>query len=428
MTVISRKAKKMSTETRTVPSSPTGGAHVHPTLSSALVLLLAFCCGAVVANLYYSQPIIAVIAPSIGLSEEHASLIVSLTQLGYAVGLLLLVPLADLFENKKLVIGFTLAAGLFLAIAGFAQSAPIFLVASLCVGLSSVAVQMLVPLAAHMAPEKNRGQVVGNIMSGLLLGILLSRPISSILSEVLGWRGVFLSASVLMIVIAVLVTVLMPARIPNHHISYTRLIKSVFTLAKTFRVLRQRSLYQGLLFATFSMFWTIVPLELVREHGFTQSGVALFALVGAVGAIAAPLAGRLADAGHTRSGTLVALILAPLATLIGLIPGLGFAGLVATAILLDFAVQLNMVLGQRAVYELDPHSRARLNAVYMTSIFVGGTLGSLVVSPTYEAFGWGGVTLAMACVSGLALLMLGLNSTRNGVNDRASSASKSLVG
>ena len=399
----------MSTENRTVSSSSISTANSHPTLTSALVMLLAFCCGAVVANLYYSQPIISLIAPSVGLSEEHASLIVSLTQLGYAVGLLFLVPLADLFENKKLVIGFTLAAGLFLAIAGFAQSAPIFLVASLCVGLSSVAVQMLVPLAAHMAPEKTRGQVVGNIMSGLLLGILLSRPISSILSEVLGWRGVFLSASVLMIVIAALVTVLMPARIPNHHISYARLIGSVFSLAKTFRVLRQRSLYQGLLFATFSMFWTIVPVELTRHHGFTQAGVALFALVGAVGAIAAPLAGRLADAGHTRIGTLTALIVAPLAILITFIPGLGYAGLVAAAVLLDFAVQLNMVLGQREVYELDPQSRARLNAVYMTSIFAGGTVGSLVASPIYESFGWGGVATTIVSFAGLALLAIGVN-------------------
>lgn len=402
----------MSIDNRTIPTSSTSGANFHQTLSSALVLLLAICCGAVVANLYYSQPIIAVIAPSIGLADEHSSLIVSLTQLGYAVGLLFLVPLADLFENKKLVIGFTLAASLFLAIAGVAESAPVFLVASLCIGLSSVAVQMLVPLAAHMAPEKSRGQVVGNIMSGLLLGILLSRPISSVVSEALGWRGVFLSASVLMIVIAVLVMTLMPARVPNHHISYAGLIKSVFTLAKTFRVLRQRSLYQGLLFATFSMFWTIVPVDLTRHYGFTQNGIALFALVGAVGAFAAPLAGRLADAGHTRIGTLSALMLAPLAMLIGVIPGLSYAGLVAAAVLLDFAVQLNMVLGQRAVYALDPHSRARLNAVYMTSIFVGGTVGSMVASPIYEAFGWAGVTLAMACLAGAALLLFRLNAIR----------------
>jgi predicted MFS family arabinose efflux permease len=378
-----------------------------------LVVLLAFCCGAVVANLYYSQPIIAIIAPGIGISEQHASLIVSLTQLGYAIGLLFLVPLADLFENKKLVIGFTLAAGLFLAIAGFAQSSPVFLLASFCVGLSSVAVQMLVPLAAHMAPEQNRGQVVGNIMSGLLLGILLARPISSILSDVIGWRGVFLGNSLLMVLIAMLVKMLMPARAPNHHVSYARLIGSVFTLAKTFAVLRQRSLYQALLFASFSMFWTIVPVELTRHYGFTQSGVALFALVGAVGAVAAPLAGRLADAGHTRAGTLASLIMAPSAALIGLIPGLGYMGLVAAAILLDFAVQLNMVLGQRTIYELDPHSRARLNAIYMTSIFVGGTLGSLIASPVYEACGWVGLTFAMACLAGLALLLFGSGRARN---------------
>jgi predicted MFS family arabinose efflux permease len=404
----------MSADNQTLVMTNTAPPVSHPGLSRALVILLAFCCGTVVANLYYSQPLIELIAPDIGLSLEHASLIVSLTQLGYALGLLLLVPLADLFENKKLVIGFTLTAGFFLAVASFAQSASVFLLASLFVGLTSVAVQMLVPMAAHMAPEKSRGQVVGSIMSGLLLGILLSRPISSLVSASLGWRGVFLTAAALMLLIAILVKVLLPTRTPNHHASYARLINSVFVLAKTYRVLRERSLYQGLLFACFSCFWTIVPVELTRHFGFSQSGVALFALVGAVGAIAAPIAGRLADAGHTRTGTLTALVLAPLALLISLLPGLGYAGLVAAAILLDFAVQLNMVLGQREVYELEPQSRARLNAVYMTSIFAGGTLGSLVASPAYQAFGWAGAASLMALCAGLALLLF-IKKGRNGV-------------
>lgn len=395
----------MSLNDQTAGIAQTAPYSKHPTLSRALVLLLAFCCGTVVANLYYAQPIIELIAPSIGLSTAHASLIVSLTQLGYALGLLFLVPLADLFENKRLVIGFTLAAGVFLALASFAQSASVFLIASLFVGLTSVAVQILVPLAAHMAPEKTRGRVVGSIMSGLLLGILLSRPISSVLSAQLGWRGVFLTASVLMLLIALSVKLLLPTRTPNHHASYVQLIKSVFTLAKKYQVLRERSLYQGLLFASFSFFWTTVPVELMRQYDFTQHGVALFALVGAVGAIAAPIAGRLADAGYTKVGTLAALVLAPIGILISLIPGLGYAGLVVTAVLLDFAVQLNMVLGQREVYELDPHSRARLNAVYMTSIFAGGTLGSLVASPAYDTFGWAGAAALMAFFSALALVL-----------------------
>ncbi|WP_419735573.1 MFS transporter [Pseudomonas sp. COR18] len=395
----------MSASSPEIPAFTSVHADTPSNLSKALVAFLAFCCGAVVANLYYAQPIVELIAPSIGLSPEHASLIVSLTQFGYAAGLLFLVPLADLMENRRLVIGFTLVVGAFLAAAGFAQTPSLFLTASLMIGLTSVAVQILVPLAAHMAPESSRGRVVGNIMSGLLLGILLARPVSSLLSEYFGWRGVFYSAAVLMVVIAALVAMLLPERLPNHHTTYRRLIGSVFGLARQYAVLRERSLYQGLLFASFSFFWTIVPIELVRHYGFSQNGVALFALGGAVGAIAAPIAGRLADAGHGHVSTLVALILAPVALLLGGIPGLGYLGLVAAAITLDFAVQLNMVLGQREVYALDPNSRARLNAVFMTSIFVGGALGSMVASPLYEGFGWTTAILTAAAIPALALVI-----------------------
>ncbi|PMW96245.1 MFS transporter [Pseudomonas sp. FW215-R2] len=374
-------------------------------LSGLMVAFLAFCCGAVVANLYYAQPIVELIAPQIGLSSANASLIVSLTQMGYALGLLLLVPLADLMENRRLVVGFTLAASVALMCAGFTHSPSMFLVLSLLIGLTSVAVQILVPLAAHLAPEATRGRVVGNIMSGLLLGILLSRPLSSLLVEVFGWRGVFFSAAALMAFIALITAIALPRRVPTHQATYVALIGSVFALARRHPVLRQRSLYQGLLFASFSLFWTLAPIELMRHHGFSQVQVAIFALVGAVGAVAAPIAGRLADAGHGRRGTLVALLLAPVSLLIAALPGSSYIWLVVCAVLLDFAVQLNMVLGQREVYAIDPHSRARLNAVYMTSIFVGGALGSLVASPLYEHFGWHLSAVTVALLPALALAM-----------------------
>ncbi|WP_415773974.1 MFS transporter [Pseudomonas sp. LB3P38] len=374
-------------------------------LSGLMVAFLAFCCGAVVANLYYAQPIVELIAPQIGLSSANASLIVSLTQFGYALGLLLLVPLADLMENRRLVVGFTLAASVTLLCAGLTHSPSMFLVFSLLIGLTSVAVQILVPLAAHLTPEATRGRVVGNIMSGLLLGILLSRPLSSLLVDVFGWRGVFYSAAALMAVIALITAVVLPRRVPTHQATYVALIGSVFALARRHPVLRQRSLYQGLLFASFSLFWTLAPIELMRHHGFSQAQVAIFALVGAVGAVAAPIAGRLADAGHSRPGTLVALLLAPVSLLIAALPGSSYLWLVVCAVLLDFAVQLNMVLGQREVYAIDPHSRARLNAVYMTSIFVGGALGSLVASPLYEHFGWSLSAVSVALLPALALTM-----------------------
>ncbi|MFJ3485246.1 MFS transporter [Pseudomonas sp. NPDC090202] len=373
-------------------------------LTRAMVLLFAFCCGAIVANIYYAQPIVELIAPDLGLSAHSASLIVSLTQIGYALGLLFLVPLSDLIENRRLMIATAVLAGASLLAAATMQHASGFLLVSLLIGFSSVSVQMLIPLAAHLAPEQSRGQVVGNIMSGLLLGILLARPLSSLIADHFGWRAVFLYATLVMLAIVTVLALTIPRRVPDHKASYGQLLRSLVTLMRRHAVLRQRALYQGLLFAGFSLFWTAVPVELARQHGLSQSQIAIFALVGAIGAIAAPIAGRLADAGLTRRASLIAMILAPLAFLLGLsTPGYTVIGLALTGVLLDFAVQMNMVLGQRAIYALDPASRGRLNALYMTSIFVGGAIGSAITSLLYESHAWQGV---IALGAGLPLVAL----------------------
>lgn len=375
-----------------------------PALPQALVLLFALCCGAIVANLYYAQPIIELIAPDVGLSAERASLIVSLTQIGYALGLLFLVPLADLLESRRLMLITTAAALLCLLAAAFAHQPDLFLGLALLIGLSSVSVQMLIPLAANLAPEASRGRVVGNIMSGLLLGILLARPLASVVAGEFGWRAVYLMAAALMLVITLVIATTIPRHAPSHSASYGQLLASLVHLLRRYPTLRHRALYQGLMFASFSLFWTVAPLELARHLGLSQQDIALFALAGAIGAVAAPIAGRLADAGHTWRASLVALILAPLAFAPNLLnAGLGWIGLIATAIVLDFAVQMSMVLGQRTIYALEPQSRARLNALYMTSIFVGGAMGSALASPVYERFGWSGTALLAA---GLPLLAL----------------------
>lgn len=376
------------------------------TLTGGLVTLFAFCCGAIVANLYYAQPIVELIAPDIGLSAHAASFIVSLTQIGYALGLLLLVPLADLFENRKLMIGTALIAGAGLLAAGLSTQPSVFLGLSLLIGFSSVSVQMLIPLAAHLAPEASRGRVVGNIMGGLLLGILLARPVSSLVADYFGWRTVFIGAAIVMLVIIVLMALTIPKRQPTHKASYMSLMASLVTLLQKQPVLRQRALYQGLMFASFSLFWTAAPIELMRHYGLSQSQIAIFALVGAIGAFAAPIAGRLADAGHTRRASTAAMIIAGGAFLIGWSgPAYSVIGLALTGVLLDFACQMNMVLGQRAVYALDANSRARLNALYMTTIFIGGAIGSAIASPLYESAGWQGVVIAGAALPLIALLI-----------------------
>lgn len=360
-----------------------------PQMARGLILLFAFSCGAIVANLYYAQPIIALIAPDLHMSGGMASLIVSLTQIGYAAGLFFLVPLGDLVENKKLMIVTALTSIASLALAATVRAPGLFLAVSLIVGFSSVAVQLLIPLAAHLAPSESRGHVVGTIMSGLLLGILLSRPVASFIADHFGWRAVFAFGAATMAVVTVLLMLTVPSRLPAHQATYMQLIRSLGRLVATQPALRERSLYQGLMFGSFSLFWSAAPVELMHHHHLSQSAIALFSLVGAMGASSAPIAGRLADAGHTGRATVVALGLAAASFAPALfVPGAGVAGLVATGILLDFAVQMNMVLGQREIYALDAHSRNRLNSIYMTSIFVGGAIGSALASALYEHGGW----------------------------------------
>ncbi|TKJ74370.1 MFS transporter [Pseudomonas sp. CFBP13509] len=379
--------------------------HATSTMTRAMVMLFAFCCGAIVANIYYAQPIIELIAPDIGLTPAMASLIVSLTQIGYALGLFFLVPLGDLLENRKLMIMTTVVAIASLLGAAFTEQPNLFLLVSLLIGFSSVSVQILIPLAAHLAPAESRGRVVGSIMGGLLLGILLARPVSSVVADHFGWRAMFMAAAALMAFISVVLMLTIPKRQPDHSASYGQLLRSLGTLLREQPLLRQRAFYQGCMFATFSLFWTAAPLELVRNHGLSQTQIAIFALVGAIGAIAAPIAGRLADAGHTHRASLLAMVFAVLSFLPAFVhPLYSVIGLAVTGVVLDFCVQMNMVLGQRAIYALDANSRSRLNALYMTSIFIGGAFGSAIASSVYEHAGWLGVMLVGSAFPLVALL------------------------
>ncbi|KAB0599486.1 MFS transporter [Cupriavidus gilardii] len=390
-----------------MPSSPAlaPSASHAPAMPATLVALFSLCAGVLVANLYYAQPLIELIGPQIGLSPSHASLIVSLTQIGYAVGLFFLVPLADLYENRRLLLLSGTAATASLVAAALSTQPGPFLLVSLLLGLSSVSVQILIPLAAHLAPEATRGRTVGTIMGGLLSGILLARPLSSLLAEALGWRAVFVAAAAMTLATVAIIALTLPRRVPEHRARYLELLASLWHLLMRFPLLRQRALYQGLLFAAFTLFWTAVPLELAGRHGLSQAQIGVFALVGALGAVAAPVAGRLADAGHTRIASLAAMALAALSFVPGLATGpYGVYALAATGIVLDFAVQMNMVLGQRAIYALDAASRARLNALYMTAIFIGGAAGSAVASLVYAQAEWRGIVMTGSGLAATALV------------------------
>jgi len=380
------------------------------TLTPALVGLFALACGVIVGNLYYGQPIIALIAPDVGLSDHAASLIVSLTQIGYGLGLLLIVPLGDRMENRRLILMLLAASFASLVLAGVTTSGAFFLLVSLLIGVTTVATQVLIPLAAHMAPDETRGRIVGNIMGGLIMGILLSRPLSSLIADHFGWRAVYFTAAGFMLVMGGVLALTVPTRQPEHKTTYVRLIHSMTLLWRAHPALRLRTLFQACMFCAFSLFWTVAPLELAQRFHLSQTGIALFALVGATGALAAPISGRLADAGHTVKATFAALGVGAAAVLVTLLPDMrGVIVLALLGVVLDFCVQMNMVQGQRAIYALDPLSRGRINGIYMAGIFTGGAIGSAVASTLYEGGGWTWVALAGGLAPLLALAVFAGN-------------------
>ncbi|WP_342046209.1 MFS transporter [Bacillus sp. OTU530] len=362
-------------------------------VSSWITLILAVACGVIVANLYYAQPLVGPISSALGLSSGAAGLIVTLTQIGYGIGLLFIVPLGDILENRKLVATLLLLTAVVLVIAGVVKSASLFLAASLFIGLCSVAAQILVPYAAHLSPDATRGRNVGNVMSGLLLGIMLARPVSSIVAEFMGWRAIFILSAAMIFVLALVLAKLLPTRQPMTTTQYPALLGSMLHLLKTTPVLQRRAIYHSCVFGTFSLFWTTVPLLLTSPtFHFSQKEVALFALVGVSGAVAAPVAGRLADRGWSRPATGLALALVIISVILPLmIQGGSTAALVTlvvSAILLDMGVSANMVLGQRAIFSLGAEFRSRLNGLYMAIFFAGGAIGSSTGGWAYATGGW----------------------------------------
>ncbi|WP_227308308.1 MFS transporter [Acidisoma cellulosilyticum] len=359
-------------------------------LSKAIVFLFALACGATTANVYYAQSIAGPIADSLHLPRSLAGLIVTTTQLGYGLGLFFLVSLSDLVENRRLVLMTTSGTVLSLVWVAISLSAPSFLAASLVLGICAVGSQILVPLAVHLSPEKQRGQVIGSIMGGLVTGIMLSRPLASFLAAQLGWRAIFVLSAAIMLSVLLLLARSLPAWKPHPSRGYLMTLLSTLRLLATVRTLQRRAAYQGTLFAVFNLFWTGVPLMLHTRFGLGKIGIAAFALAGAAGALAAPIAGRVADKGGSTIGTGVVLLGSAIALLIS---GWGQAAgsiliLVAAALILDGAVQANQVFGQRIVQSIDPRARGRLNAAYMTVVFLCGAAGSALGSLTYYHGGW----------------------------------------
>lgn len=391
-------------------SSPVSSEHPEQEgLTPHLVMVIAAACGLIVANLYYAQPLAGPISAALGMSASQAGLIVTMTQMGYCLGLLLIVPLADLLENRSLIVWMTRLVMLALLVLPFSSHPVPFLLAIGLVGLLSVAVQILVPFAAHLAPEAIRGRVVGNVMSGLMMGIMLARPVSSFVAQFFSWQTIFLLSAGVMLALSIVLQRVLPQRIPITQSSYRDLLLSMVHLLTHTPVLQRRAFYHACMFGAFSLFWTVTPLLLAgTPYLFSQGKIALFAFVGVAGAIAAPIAGRIADKGWTWPASLAAMGIASLAFLSTWLfhqPGLFVLALCIAGVAIDFGVTANLVLGQRALYVLAPEHRARLNGLYMAIFFLGGAAGSALGAWTYARGGWIWASTLGAALPALAFLV-----------------------
>lgn len=373
-----------------------------PQLTAGMTFAMAVSAGLAVANIYYNQPMLGILEQE--LPGSLTALVPTATQLGYAIGLFTLVPLGDLIERRRLIITqFTILA-IMLVAAALAPSAAILVLASFFLGMASTVAQQIVPFAAQLAEPHRRGAVVGTVMSGVLCGILLSRTLSGFVASYYGWRAMFVLGVPLALIAGGLMACSLPRSEPTVKNSYFRLMGSIIHLWREFSELRIAAFTQALLFGSFTAFWTVLALRLEEPmFGLNAQAAGLFGIVGAIGILAAPFAGRIADSYGPKKmilgGTLLTLVAWCLfgtwTSIIGLVVG---------CILLDFAVQGALVSNQHIIYTLKPEARSRLNTVFMGAMFLGGAGGAATSTLVWDLAGWAGVSLLggvmaiLACV------------------------------
>ena len=376
------------------------------TLSPTLIVLMSVATGLAVASNYYAQPLLDTIANAFSLSVNQAGFIVTTAQLGYAAGLLLLVPLGDMFERRGLIVFMTLLAAGGMLITATSQSLSMMILGTALTGLFSVVAQILVPFAATLAAPEKRGKVVGTIMSGLLLGILLARTVAGLLASLGGWRTVYWVASALMALMAIALWRGLPQVKQESHLNYPQLLTSIFSLFIKNSLLRTRALLGCLTFANFSILWTSMAFLLASPpFNYSEGVIGLFGLAGAAGALGARPAGGLVDKGkghHTTTIGLLLLLLSWAAIALGQFSAIA---LIVGILVLDLTVQGVHITNQSLIYRMMPEARNRLTAGYMTSYFIGGAAGSLISASAYQHAGWNGVCIAGAVVALLNLVV-----------------------
>ena len=391
---------------RTVQESPAP-------LDRRLVWLMAVGCALSIANLYYVQPLLAEMGQNFRLSVNQIGVVATLMQLGFATGLLLIVPLGDRYNRRTLIVSMLAAVTLALLLVALAPTVTVLAAAGFVLGFATVVPQIIVPLAASLAAPFERGRVIGTVMSGLLIGILLARVVSGMIGAYLGWRAVYWIAAVIMIVLALVLRFFLPEEQPRGAMSYRQLLRSLARLIRTEPVLREAGVFYALSFGAFNAFWVTLAFFLQTPPYHYGSEVAgLFGLVGVAGAFSASFVGRLADRFPVRAITGIALLIVLLSFLCMWLTGYWLWGLILGVILLDLGAQGAHISNQTRVYSLNPEARNRLNTVYMVTGFIGGALGSYLGTWGWSLAGWNGVCSVGSLMLVAALVVFAINSRR----------------
>ncbi|HEV3366557.1 MAG TPA: MFS transporter [Acidimicrobiales bacterium] len=383
-------------------STPTTETRMTP----GLVALFAVACGISAANLYYAQPLLPRISRDLHVGSGTAALVITAAQIGYGIGLALIVPLGDILIRRRLVPFILVIAAAALLAASAAPNVTVLIVAVTVAGLCSVAAQILVPFAASLATDQQRGRVVGTVMSGLLLGILLARTFSGLIAEAAGWRTVYVVASGVVLTLSGVLHLRLPGEQRRPSMVYSELLGSVVHLMRTEPVLRLRSAIGGLAFATFNVIWTSLAFLLVSApYHYGPAVIGLFGLLGAAGALAASFSGRLADRGLERwvTGGSLVITLGSIALLA--VGAHQLWALIAGIVIGDLGIQAVHIQNQQLIFAIEPSARSRLNTGYMVTYFIGGAVGSATTGLAYAARGWSGVIALGLVYSGAGLAL-----------------------
>ncbi len=361
--------------------------------------------GLVVANLYYNQPLLEDMARTYHVSRGQVGQVSMLTQLGYATGMLLIAPLADMLKRKRLMLLVQAVSIVSLLVAAWSPTIFILLLASFLLGISSMIPQLLVPMAAHLAKPNERGKIIGLVMSGLLIGILLSRTVSGIVGAHFGWRAMFYIAAGLMVIIWLLLFFLLPEVEPEYTGTYGKLMRSLVQLIKEEPKLRLAAVRGALCFACFSAFWTTIVFLLKQNFNLNSDAAGYFGLAGAFGAVAAGLMGRLSDKMNAFNLSTITLLLILVSFAVFMFSNHELWGLVLGVIILDMGVQATHIANQSMIFTLSAQARNRINTVYMVSYFVGGALGTFAASAIWVSYQWVGVCWLGVVLSVIAIIV-----------------------